>query len=414
MSGVKRNIEQKVKKLLDIFPVVVILGARQVGKTVLSKRVTNKEWRYFDLEKPEDFDVIHRNPSFFFKQYSSQVIIDEAQESPELFRILRGVVDEAPNLNGRFILTGSSSPDILHQASDTLAGRAAFIELGTLKANEYHEKPLSEFYKIFEKKLDIKELQSIIHTVPYMSLLDMTDIWLRGGYPKPLLHMKYEDYDLWMESYRDSYINRDIAKLFPRLNKSAYQRFLSVIAGLSTTIMNKSEVARTIQVSEPTVTEYLSIMENTFLWRSLPSYEKNVMKAVVKMPKGYIRDTGLFHFLNRISDLEVLLSHFLLGASFEAFVVEELLKGLESTLVTNWSSYYYRTRNGAEIDLILEGTFGTLPIEIKYGNITKAKQLTALISFIEEHRLPFGIVINRSERVEWITEKVLQIPVNYL
>ena len=132
------------------------------------------------------------------------------------------------------------------------------------------------------------------------------------------------------------------------------------------------------------------------------------------MPKGYIRDTGLFHFLSRLSDFNELLGHFLLGASFEAFVIEELLKGLESTLVTNWDCYYYRTRNGAEIDLILEGSFGTLPIEIKYGNTLKIKQLSSLIQFIEERDLPLCIVINASERVEWITEKIIQIPVGYL
>jgi len=410
MSGVNRNCEGKIKKLLDIFPVVIILGARQVGKTILAKKIT-KDWKYFDLENSDDFTTISRSISLFFQHYPKQIILDAAQAYPELFSNLRGVIDAEPTHNGRFIITGSSSPELLHHASETLAGRAGLIELGTLKANEYYEKPQTDFYKIFTGKISPEQ---VVSGVPPLSALEMSTIWYKGGYPKPLLNMDPKDYELWMENYRDTYVNRDVAKLFPRLNKAAFQRFLSVLCKLSTTIINKSDVARAIQVSEPTITEYLAIVEGTFLWRTLPSYEKNIIKSVVKMPKAYIRDSGLFHYLARIHSFDELLEDYLLGASFEAFAIEELLKGLEATLVTNWESYYYRTRNGAEIDLILDGPFGVLPIEIKYGTSVKIKQITSLIQFVEEHNLPLGMVINQSDRVEWITEKVVQIPVGWL
>ena len=158
----------------------------------------------------------------------------------------------------------------------------------------------------------------------------------------------------------------------------------------------------------------LKIVEGTFLWRSLPSFERNIIKSVIKMPKGYIRDTGLLHYLTRIGSFEELFEDPLVGISFEGFVVEELLKGLQATLVTNWQPYYYRTKNGAEIDLILDGSFGLLPIEIKYGTSVRLKQLTALSQFIEEHQLPLGIVINQSESIEWITPKIVQIPVGWI
>lgn len=132
------------------------------------------------------------------------------------------------------------------------------------------------------------------------------------------------------------------------------------------------------------------------------------------MPKGYIRDTGLLHFLARIGSFEDLLENILAGASFEAFVVEEIIKGLQATLITNWYPYYYRTRNGAEIDLLLDGPFGLLPIEIKYGTSVRLKQLTALSQFLEEHNLPLGMVINQSDNVEWITSKIVQIPVGWI
>ncbi len=410
MSGIKRNIQEKVLKLLGMFPVVLILGARQVGKTTFCKQLV-PQWKYFDLEKPDDFELISRNPVLFFEYYPMNIVFDEAQEYPEIFRVLRGIIDNNPNQNGRYIITGSSSPELLQHTSETLAGRIGIIELGTLKANEYYNQPLSDFYQLFSNKL---EKSTIISGSPPLSTLQMTTLWFKGGYPKPLLSNDIEYHAQWMENYRNTYINRDIAKLFPRLNRFAFQRFLSILCKLSGTILNRSDVARAIETSEKTVKEYITIAEETFLWRSLPSFEKNVIKSIIKMPKGYIRDSGLLHYLVHIHSFDELLLDPLVGNSFEAFVIEELLKGLQATFVTNWNAHYYRTRKGAEIDLILEGPFGTLPIEIKFGTSIRLKQITALIQFVKEFNLPLGLVINQSERVEWITENIVQIPIGWL
>lgn len=148
----KRNLQSKITHLLNQFPAVVILGARQVGKTTLAKQIA-PNWRYLDLEKPDDYDLISRDPVFFFQQFPQHVIIDEAQEYPGLFSVLRGVIDHHRDLKSRFILTGSSSPDILTGISESLAGRIAVIELGTLKANEIYKQPLSELYQLFTDKL---------------------------------------------------------------------------------------------------------------------------------------------------------------------------------------------------------------------------------------------------------------------
>jgi hypothetical protein len=410
MNGIKRNLEDKATHMLSMFPIIAILGARQVGKTTLAKRLI-ADWKYIDLEDPDDFDLITRNPKLFFRQYSRNVIIDEAQIYPALLPILRGVIDQNRSEKGRFIITGSSSPELLSQVSETLAGRIGLIELGTLKANEYYQKPLSPFYNLFTEKLSLKGLVS--GSAP-LSPTEMQMLWFKGGYPEPLLEGNSSFYYQWMENYRDTYINRDIARLFPRLNKIAYRRFLTILSKLSGTIINKRDLARGIEVNEGTIKEYLNIVEGTFLWRSLNSFERNVVKSIIKMPKGYIRDTGLLHYLTRIGSFEELMEDPLVGVSFEAFVVEELLKGLQATMVTNWTPYYYRTRNGAEIDLLLDGPFGLLPIEIKYGTSVRLKQLTALTQFIEEHKLPLGIVINQSESIEWITSKIIQIPVGWL
>ena len=242
----------------------------------------------------------------------------------------------------------------------------------------------------------------------------ITTSWLKGGYPEPLQHSATEPYALWMENYQQTYVYRDIAKLFPRLNKITYQRFLSMLSKLSSTIMNKAELARALEVSEPTIKEYLSTAEGTFLWRQLPSYERNVKKSVIKMPKGHLRDSGLTHYLLKISDLTALYGDPAIGHSFEGFVIEELIKGLQATTVTNWEIYYYRTRNGAEIDLIIAGPFGILPIEIKYGQKINFHQLKAIQNFIVERDLPFGIVINQAKNAEWLTPRLFQLPVTWI
>ncbi len=409
---ISRNIFSSAQDLLKNFPVLVIIGPRQAGKTTLAKAIA-PDYTFFDLEKPSDYDQIVADPEFFFAQHPDSTLLDEAQELPILFNILRGVIDEHRNQYGRFIVTGSSSMELLSKVSESLAGRAAVIELGTLKANEYWQKPLSDFYNLFKNPLTKENLVS--GTAP-LSLDQIQHCWLRGGYPEPVLRWKNEQhyYGIWMANYQSAYLNRDIAKLFPKLNRTNYRRFLVMLSKLSGSILNKSDLARALEISEPTVSHYLDIANGTFIWRQLPSFENNVTKSIVKMPKGHIRDSGLLHQLLHINDMETLYSDVIVGRSFEAFVIEEILKGIQDCNIVNTQYYYYRTRSGAEIDLILKGNFGILPIEIKLGKTVIRKKLTALTKFIEDHHAPFGVVINQSEEVKWLTPTIVQIPVGWV
>lgn len=411
MIGKKRHIADKIKYLMRYFPAVTLLGARQVGKTTLSKQVASN-WRYLDLENPSDFDRIGIDPTLFFEQYPEKLILDEAQNMPVIFNILRGVIDKKRNTPGRFLITGSSQPALLNQVSESLAGRVAIVELGTLKISEYYQKALSPFYKIFSKKLSKTEL-NFTGSAP-LKPQQIHHIWLKGGYPEPTLKKDNHFYQLWMQNYFDTYINRDILKLFPKLNVIAYRKFIYMICNLSSTILNKADLARSLEISQTSIKDYLEIAEGTFLWRMLPSFEKNITKSIIKMPKGYLRDSGLLHFLLKISDIEELHHHPIVGHSFEGFVIEEILKGLEATLLTNWQAYYYRTRAGAEIDLILDGPFGTLPIEIKYGQTIQRKQLNSLTDFVKTHKLPFGLLINQAKEACWLTPEIYQLPVGWL
>ncbi len=411
MHGIKRNLENKIQLLLKQFPVVAIVGARQVGKTTLAKRTTSN-WQYFDLENPRDYDRISYDPTFFLQQNKKQIVFDEVQEYPALLRCLRGTIDSQREQKGRFILTGSSSLDLLGNLSETLAGRIAIVEVGTLKANEYYQQPLSPLYEIFSTKLNKEKLN--LCKKPPLSITEIQHIWLQGGYPEPVLQNNQSFYNNWMENYRSTYVNRDIAKLFPRLNKLAFRNFLHILNKLSGTIINRSNLARALEISEGSVRDYLKIVENTFIWRNLPSFERNVIKAIIKMSRGFMRDSGLLHNFLRIDSQEALYNDPIRGHSFEAFITEELIKGVQATTVTNWQAHYYRTRGGAEIDLLLDGPFGLLPIEIKCATTIPPKQLTALTQFVIEHNLPFGMLINQSEQITWLNQHVIQVGAGWI
>ncbi len=395
--------------LLSQFPVLAIIGPRQCGKTTLSKML-RPDWKYIDLEDPSIFEQITQDTTFFFSKYTTDIIIDEAQILPELFNTLRGVIDANRKQNNRFIITGSSSPELLKNISESLAGRVVTVELGTLKFNEYKQKPLSSFFKIFEGEKPQFLLQEKIN----ISNNEIHQFWFHGGYPDVALAKSDEIRGIWFDNYIRNYIHRDVKRLFPSLQTQKFQRFLMMLFKLSGTIVNKRELAQIVEVSEPTVKDYIDITHGTFLWRNLPSFEHNIKKEVIKMPKGQLRDSGLLHHLFKFSSFDDLDSHPIVGHSFESFVIEEILKGIECTSASSWSYHYYRTRNKAEIDLILHGKFGVIPIEIKYGIKSTKKSLTALTSFVKEHKLPYGLLINNSNEINWITPEVLQIPVGYL
>jgi predicted AAA+ superfamily ATPase len=410
MIPIKRNYYNLLNNLLDLFPAVVLLGARQTGKTTLAKQL-RPDWYYVDLENPNDFQRISADPDLFFQQHPENIIFDEAQSYPLLFNVLRGVIDRDPTRKGRFMITGSSSPEVSHHVSESLAGRIAIMEIGTLKANECCGLPLSPFYDLFTAPLTRDKL---VQGKSPISDAALQRCWLRGGYPEPVLSDNALFYQHWMQNYYATYINRDVAGLFPKLNKIKYQQFIKMLSRLSGTIINKSDVGRALEVSEGTAREYLRVAEGTYLWRELLSYESSAIKSIVKMPKGYVRDSGLLHYFMGIDTLDSLYVSPSVGFSFESFVIDELLKGMQAKGITNYQARYFRTRKGVEVDLVLSGYFGVLPIEIKYGSQTVAKQVMNLQGFIQQEGLDFGMVINQSKEPRWITDQIIEIPATWL
>lgn len=411
MTGLNRNQRHMIEQLLSIFPVVLLIGARQVGKTTLA-RMCRPDWKYFDLERSSDFDFITGDVEFFFREYPQHVIIDEAQESPQLFRELRAAIDADRSSKNRYILTGSSSPGLLSGVADSLAGRVGIVELGTCKRNELSNEPLSDFFQIFNQPVGAEALGTLRNLTPTTN--DLLPVVLSGGYPEPVLQHDGTAFSIWMENYVKTYISSDVRRLFPRLDIVKYRRFISMLASLSGTIINKAQLGRSINVSEVTIRDYLDIAHQTLVWRNIPSWEGVANRSLVKMPKGIVRDTGLLNYLSNISTRDQMVRSPLVGQIFESFIIEEILKGMHATHIPQWNYSYYRTRNGAEIDLIVEGSFGLIPIEIKFGLSTQLKQITALSKFVQEHQLPFGVVINQSSEVRMLSDSIIQIPATVL
>ncbi len=408
----KRVIQRKIAQLMAMFPIVTVVGARQCGKSTLVQHLF-ADWDYYDLESPDDYRLISSDPGAFFSLHHQHVIIDEAQQYPELFRVLRGVIDRDRQQKGRFILTGSSSPAIVRGITESLAGRVATVEMAPFKQCEYYGSALPDLYTVLVSGGGMAEMMALR---PVTSLAGALEVWFRGGFPEPLIAAEKDEgfYRQWMEHYMANYVNRDIRALFPRLDMFRFRQFLTLIAQSSGHQLNMSAMARAVETSVPTIKGYLDIIHHTFLWRNLHAYTGNALKKVQKADKGMFRDQGMLHYLLKIHGLDDLLLHPAAGASFESFVIEELIRGLEATMATQLAFRYYRTVDRAEVDLIIEGAFGVIPVEIKLASVVRPQSLRALKRFVADMDAPYGILINRGRRVERLGEKIIQIPVNYI
>jgi len=405
-----RHLESKIKQLLEMFPVVAVIGPRQCGKSTIVKMI-KPEWAYYDLESPDDYHLISNDPVSFFQLKNSQVIIDEAQQYPEIFKVLRGVIDADRKQKGRFIITGSSSPEIIKGLTESLAGRIAIVEMWPFKVRECYEKPLSEVVnRIIRGITSPKECLDISSD---LKLKQYLDIWYSGAFPEPLLEKDQLFQKQWMENFISNYVSKDIRGLFPKINIHNYRRFLVLLAQFSGHQLNMSEMARSLDVSTTTIKDYLDIIHQTFLWRNLDVFEKNKLKKIQKARKGFFRDQGMLHYYLKIQSLDDLLIHPAAGFSYESFVIEEIIRSFGSTMGTQIEFSYYRTIDKSEIDLVVEGPFGIVPIEIKLGSSIKSKSLKGLMGFISDMKLNYGIIINNAKKIEMLNEKIIQIPINY-
>lgn len=402
----KRLYERLMREYLDLFPCVALLGPRQCGKATLLHTLGG-DWTIFDLERGSDFQVLSRDPDLFLRLHPERVAVDEAQLYPELFPALRVAIDQRRDQTGRFVITGSSSPALLRAVSESLAGRIGVIQMAPFSFAEATEQLESPFCELLAGRASPADFAARLQ--PRADLSVAHDYWLRGGYPEPWLRRDSRFHTVWMDQYVRTYLYRDVARLFPGLDANRFQLFVQLLANLSGTIANYADVARALGVSQPTARDYFEIAHGTFLWRRVPAFERDAVKRIVKHPRGYLCDCGLLHHLLRLTDRDALLAHPAMGRSWEGMVVEEILRSLAGRGLS-FDYYYYRTGGGAEVDLVLDGEFGLVPVEIKYQQAVPSRQLRAIHDFVAERGCRLGIVVNNDERVVQYDEKIVGVP----
>ncbi len=281
--------------------------------------------------------------------------------------------------------------------------------------NERYQAPLSPLYSLLNDISPQNHLAELKKLLPPLSIEQVINHFLKGGYPEPIVDESADFFAEWMVNYQQTYIERDIRRLFPRLNTQNFRRFIRMLSELSGTIINRSEVGRTLNISESAVRDYIDIAQGTFIWRTLPSLERTVSKSVVKMSRGYLRDSGLLHHLLNVREAEQIYARPGTGSAFEGFIIEEIIQGLRAIETAPWQFAFYRTRGGAEVDLILTSPTGiNIPVEIKFGVSVRRAQLKSLTKFIEDEQCPYGIVINNSDKVQLLTENIIQLPAGML
>lgn len=347
---INRILQIRVIGAINNFPVVGILGARQVGKTTLAKEIQKdfKSSEYIDLELPSDYNKLE-NAELFLKNLEDRlVIIDEIQRRPELFPLLRALVDQNRK-PGRFIILGSSSPDLIKKSSDSLAGRINYFELTPFLYDEIKEYNPSDK----NKKTGLPISQAI-----------WKNNWLRGGFPNSFLAVDNGLSFSWRQEFIKTFLERDIPNLGLRIPGVQLRRFWSMIAHSHGSIWNASKIASSLGVTAPTAKHYLDILEDTFIVRQLHPYFTNAKKRLVKSPKIFIRDSGLLHSILNIKTEEDLLGNPVAGHSWEGYVIEQIVNSLPD----NYNAYYYRTSAGAELDLVVtEAEKPVACFEIKFS-----------------------------------------------
>jgi hypothetical protein len=359
----------EVKKKMSIFPVTAILGARQTGKTTLAGSLQAQH--YFDLENPVDLAAFD-NPQLTLSNLTGIIVIDEIQRRPELFPVLRYIIDNNPGQ--RYIILGSASRDLIRQSSESLAGRVS-----------YH----------YLYGFDLKEV----------GIDRMDDLWLKGGFPRSFLSETNEASILWRESFITTFLERDIPQLGISIPSYTLRRFWLMLSNYNAQTINYSELSRSFGISDNTARKYIELLEGTFMIRLLHPYFTNIGKRIVKSPKLYFLDTGIYHSLLSLHSRPQLISNNKLGASWETFALNCLLKIFQ---LKKEEIYFYATHSGAELDLLIMRKGKNWGIEFKYQDAPIKTR--SMYSCIEDLGLEHLFVVYPGEKQYQIDEKITVLP----
>lgn len=355
-----------VREMAQQFPAVLILGPRQCGKTTLAKYFLEGE--YFDLEKPSDQQVFLEDIEFALRRLQPPLIIDEAQTLPELFPVLRSMIDLDRQRTGRYYLLGSVNPALIKHISESLAGRVGIIELTPF---------------LFSEINDLK--------------IAFTDFWLKGGFPDALKEKENSRWQRWQDNYLRTFIERDIVRFGVKMSPIQIRRLMVMLAHQHGGLLNASDLGRSLGVSYHTIGNYLDLMEGHFLIRCLPPYFPNIKKRIVKSPKIYIRDCGVLHNLLGVSSEKSLLESPKRGSSWEGFMIEQIINR-EMLERPGSLFYFFRTHAGADIGLVIDRGYERIGYEFKCSVSVGKRDWTNLQAGIEQGVMHRGFVVYMGER----------------
>lgn len=361
--------KERLAELMASFPVTAIIGPRQAGKTTLARALASDH--FFDLENPRDTALL-AEPQLALEPLSGLIVIDEIQRAPNLFPLMRHLVDTKPSQ--RYLILGSASPALLRQSAESLAGRIAYHELGGFRLGD-------------------------------VGAGHWRTLWMRGGLPPSFTARTDASSNLWLEQYIATFLERDIPQLGINIPPATLRRFWTMLCHYHGQIMNYAEFARSFGISDMTVRRYLDILQSTFMVRLLQPWHVNIGKRLVKRPKLYLRDSGLLHTLLAIRSMRDLAAHNKLGASWEGFALEVATRAIGKR---NEELAFWATHSGAEVDLLWQEHGKNWAVEFKYAD---APRLTpSMTSAMKDLELAHLWVVYPGDRAYALAERVSTLP----